>query len=39
MILGDPAGTRDDPDGAERQWWDTIAAPPDAISPAAGERR
>jgi carboxylesterase type B len=27
MILGDPSGTQDDADGAERQWWDAITAP------------
>jgi hypothetical protein len=39
MILGDPSGTQDDPDGAERQWWDTITASGAASSPATGERR
>jgi hypothetical protein len=38
-ILGDPSGTQDDPDGAERQWWDTITAPGAASSLANGERR
>jgi para-nitrobenzyl esterase len=37
MILSDSAGAQDDPDGAERQWWDTVTAPAAAGSPATRE--
>jgi putative transposase len=36
MILGGFAGAHDDPDGAERQWWDTITGPPLRPAPPPG---